>query len=234
MESGNETNSTQLESTCDSTVLQNEDSDLRPNVQSYNDEDQVENEKEGGSSDKEVDSNSRKVPPEKTKNSSHLIKEKNAEESKYSYQDQNNTKAPSSNDDGSEEDEEEEEEVSQTDEDKYSIVEVSPKGRFKRFNDLLGSGAYKEVYRGIDEDTGREIAWNVIKINKLPKIDRKRISDEIHTLKSMKEHPNIIHFISAWVNKSKEEVIFITEMVTAGSLRQYLKKIKKPRLKVIK
>jgi len=74
----------------------------------------------------------------------------------------------------------------------------------------------------------------VVKINKLPKIDRHRIKEEIHTLKSMKEHPNIIHFISAWVNKAKEEVVFITEMITAGSIRQYLKKIKKPRLKVLK
>lgn len=233
MESGNETSSTQLDATCDTTNIQNDDSVLRPAAQSYDDERQVEEDKEGSSDSKEADSSSKKSPPEKAKNSSHVGKDKNAEESKVSNQGQSNAKAPSSSED-SDEDEEEEEEVSQTDEDKYSIVEVSPKNRFKRFNDLLGSGAYKEVYRGIDEDTGREIAWNVIKINKLPKIDRKRISDEIHTLKSMKEHPNIIHFISAWVNKSKEEVIFITEMVTAGSLRQYLKKIKKPRLKVIK
>jgi WNK lysine deficient protein kinase len=133
-----------------------------------------------------------------------------------------------------EEEEEEEEDQSQADEDSYSIVETSPKGRFKRFNEELGAGAYKSVYRGIDEDTGREIAWNVIKINRLPKLDRKRISEEIHTLKSMKEHSNIIHFISAWINKSKEEVVFITEMVTAGSIRQYLKRIKRPRLKVLK
>ena len=146
----------------------------------------------------------------------------------------------SSSEEVSDEDEEEEgegedeDEASQPDEDIYSIVETSPKGRFKRFNEKLGAGAYKSVYRGIDDDTGREIAWNVIKINTLPKIDRKRISEEIHTLKSMKEHPNIIHFISAWINRQKEEVVFITEMVTAGSLRQYLKKIKKPRLKVLK
>ena len=86
----------------------------------------------------------------------------------------------------------------------------------------------------MDDDTGHEIAWNVIKITKLPKIDRGRIKYEVATLKSMKEHPNIIHFIAAWINKQKEEVVFITEMVTAGSLRQYLKKIKKPKLKVIK
>ena len=69
-------------------------------------------------------------------------------------------------------------------------------------------------------------------------------------LKNLK-HPNIIHFIGTWINKTKEEVVFITEIVTGGSLKsydedislifkfsllffRYLKKIKKPRLKIIK
>lgn len=70
----------------------------------------------------------------------------------------------------------------------------------------------------------------------------------MHLLKSLK-HPNVIHFISAWINKRKEEVVFITEIVTGGSLKRYdddnervkfvflssyLKKIKNPKLKVIK
>jgi WNK lysine deficient protein kinase len=39
-------------------------------------------------------------------------------------------------------------------ENKDEIVERSPKGRFLRFNDTLGSGAYKSVYRGYDNDSG--------------------------------------------------------------------------------
>lgn len=49
------------------------------------------------------------------------------------------------------------------------VVEVSPKGRFKRFVEELGRGAYKIVYKGVDNETGREIAWNVINLNRLPK-----------------------------------------------------------------
>ena len=48
------------------------------------------------------------------------------------------------------------------------------------------------------------------------------------------EHKNIIHFISAWYNKEKEQVVFITEMITGGSLRKYVKRVGTPRLKVIK
>mmetsp|Transcript_20462 Transcript_20462/g.17822 ORF Transcript_20462/g.17822 Transcript_20462/m.17822 type:complete len:162 (+) Transcript_20462:51-536(+) len=119
------------------------------------------------------------------------------------------------------------------DSEKNKIVEQSPRGRFIRFNEELGSGAYKTVFKGYDNETGCEIAWNVIKLQRLPAKERKRISDEIALLKQLK-HPNIIHFISAWINKQKEEVIFITEIVTGGSLKRYLKKIKSPRLKVVK
>lgn len=119
------------------------------------------------------------------------------------------------------------------DEPDRATIESSPKGRFKRFNEELGSGAYKTVYRAIDEDTGREVAWNVIKLRRLPKGEKKRILEEINLIKNLK-HDNIIHFISAWVVREREEIIFITELVTGGSLRRYLKRIKHPRLKVIK
>ena len=45
------------------------------------------------------------------------------------------------------------------------IMEISPKGRFARFEDIKGKGGYKTVYAGIDNDSGCEIAWNVIKLS---------------------------------------------------------------------
>lgn len=55
----------------------------------------------------------------------------------------------------------------------------------------------------------------------LSKEDKIRISTEIQILKDLK-HPNIIHFINAWINKSKNEVVFITEIITGGSLKTSL------------
>jgi len=89
------------------------------------------------------------------------------------------------------------------------------------------------VYRGVDTETGREIAWNVVNLRRLSKIDRIRIKSEIDLIKKL-QHQNIIHFISAWINKEKEQVVFITEIITGGSLRKYVKKIKNIKLKVIK
>lgn len=112
-------------------------------------------------------------------------------------------------------------------------MEISPSGRFKRFDEELGRGAYKNVYRGIDLDTGREIAWSIISLGRLPKSERPRIKAEIQLIKEL-HHQNIITFIGAWICKEKDQINFITEMITGGSLRQYLKKMGKPKLKVIK
>ena len=51
---------------------------------------------------------------------------------------------------------------------KGEFVEKSPKQRFLRNSEEIGSGAYKKVYRGYDEETGAEIAWNVISLKFLP------------------------------------------------------------------
>jgi WNK lysine deficient protein kinase len=114
-----------------------------------------------------------------------------------------------------------------------SFAEISPKGRFNRFNEELGRGAYKIVYRGVDNETGMEIAWNVINLRRLSKYDRVRIKSEIELIKKL-QHKNIIHFISAWANKQNEQVVFITELINGGSLRKYVRKLKQVRLKVIK
>jgi WNK lysine deficient protein kinase len=64
-------------------------------------------------------------------------------------------------------------------------VEISPKGRFNRFNEELGRGAYKIVYRGADTETGREIAWNVVNLRRLSRQDRMRIKSEIDLIKKL-------------------------------------------------
>ncbi|CAD8144629.1 unnamed protein product [Paramecium pentaurelia] len=115
-----------------------------------------------------------------------------------------------------------------------SIVEKSPKGRFIRFNEQIGKGTYKTVYRGYDEESGCEIAWNVVHLDQLPQQEeRKRISEELNILNNIK-HPNIISLINAWISKNKCEVIFITEIVHGGSLKKHLRKIQRPRLKILK
>jgi WNK lysine deficient protein kinase len=89
------------------------------------------------------------------------------------------------------------------------------------------------VYRGYDHENGCEVAWNVIKLNRLPQNERRRISEEINILKHLK-HQNIIGFVNAWVSRQRNEVVFITECASGGSLKRHLRRIRKPRLKIIR
>ncbi|EGR30039.1 protein kinase domain protein [Ichthyophthirius multifiliis] len=75
-------------------------------------------------------------------------------------------------------------------EQKDQIVEQSPKQRFIRFNDELGFGAYKIVYKGYDNDSGCEIAWNPRL--KIIKSWCKQILTGLNYLHQQEPHP-IIH-----------------------------------------
>lgn len=34
---------------------------------------------------------------------------------------------------------------------------------------MIGKGAYKIVYKALDQDTGKEVAWNIINVERLEK-----------------------------------------------------------------
>ena len=113
------------------------------------------------------------------------------------------------------------------------VVEESPKGRFQRFEEELGSGSQKKVYLAYDTDTGREVAWNSVIINITDDDSIQKIKSEIEILKPLK-HPNIISFIYCFFNDGKNEIVFITELFSGGSLSKYLLKFKYPRLRLVK
>ena len=113
------------------------------------------------------------------------------------------------------------------------VIEESPKGRFQRFEEELGSGSQKKVYLAYDTDTGREVAWNSVIVNITDDDSIQKIKSEIEILKPLK-HPNIISFIYCFFNDSKNEIVFITELFSGGSLSKYLLEFKYPRLRLVK
>ena len=38
-------------------------------------------------------------------------------------------------------------------------VAVSPNGRFNKFDNEIGRGSFKTVYKGLDTETGVAVAW---------------------------------------------------------------------------
>ena len=113
------------------------------------------------------------------------------------------------------------------------VVEESPKGRFQRFAQELGSGSQKRVYLAYDTDTGCEVAWNSVLVDIKDSESIQKIKMEIEILKPLK-HPNIINFIYCFYNEEKNEIVFITELFSGGSLSQHLHEFKHPRLRVVK
>ncbi|KAJ8553942.1 hypothetical protein K7X08_024620 [Anisodus acutangulus] len=115
------------------------------------------------------------------------------------------------------------------------FVELDPTGRYGRYKEVLGKGAFKKVYRAFDELEGIEVAWNQVKVADLLRnaVDMERLYSEVHLLKTLK-HKNIIKFYHSWVDTKTENINIITEIFTSGNLRQYRKKHKKVDLRALK
>ncbi|KAJ0412251.1 hypothetical protein ATCC90586_006637 [Pythium insidiosum] len=112
-------------------------------------------------------------------------------------------------------------------------VERSPRGRYIRFDIRLGTGAYKTVYKAYDTDQGIDVAWNAIDIGVLPASEKTRIIQEVQLLQKL-EHKNIINFYGSWFSKEKNQVVFITEIMTSGTLKSYIKRVQFVKWKIIK
>ncbi|CAI9769596.1 unnamed protein product [Fraxinus pennsylvanica] len=114
-------------------------------------------------------------------------------------------------------------------------VEECPKGRYVRYNEVLGKGAFKTVYKAFDQLDGIEVAWNRVKIDDVLQApeDLEKLYSEVHILRQLK-HDNIIKSYDSWIDDKKKTVNMITELFTSGSLRQYRKKHKNVDMKAIK
>ncbi|KAD5317854.1 hypothetical protein R6Q59_033254 [Mikania micrantha] len=121
------------------------------------------------------------------------------------------------------------------DSDESEFVEVDPTGRYGRYNEILGKGASKTVYRGFDEYEGIEVAWNQVKLYDFLQSpeDLERLYSEIHLLKTLK-HNNIMKFYTSWVDTANRNMNFVTELFTSGTLRQYRQKHRRVNIRAIK
>ncbi|XP_056689248.1 probable serine/threonine-protein kinase WNK11 isoform X2 [Spinacia oleracea] len=119
--------------------------------------------------------------------------------------------------------------------DSDGIVERDPSGRYVRYSEILGRGAFKTVYKGFDEVNGKEVAWNQVDIDDVLQSPQQleRLYTEVHLLKSLK-HVNIIKLYHSWVDDGSKTINMITELFTSGNLRQYRKKHKYVDMKAIK
>ncbi|XP_076344092.1 uncharacterized protein LOC143244016 isoform X2 [Tachypleus tridentatus] len=112
--------------------------------------------------------------------------------------------------------------------------DTSSDGRFLKFEEEIGRGSFKTVYKGLDTATGVAVAWCELQ-ERLNKSERQRFREEAEMLKGL-QHPNIVRFYDYWeVNLPKKKyLVLITELMTSGTLKTYLRRFKKINLKVLK
>nr|XP_046160381.1 serine/threonine-protein kinase WNK4-like [Oncorhynchus gorbuscha] len=125
-------------------------------------------------------------------------------------------------------------EQEEKDEIETKAVATSPDGRFLKFNIEIGRGSFKTVYKGLDTETTVEVAWCELQTRRLTKVERQRFSEEVEMLKGL-QHPNIVRFYDSWKDNCKGHkcILLVTELMTSGTLKTYLKRFKEMKLKLL-
>lgn len=87
--------------------------------------------------------------------------------------------------------------------------------------DLLGKGAYGEVYSATEKVTGKKFAIKVYDKYRMGEAHKiKSVSNEIRILKRL-DHPNLIKLYS--VHETPSKIYLVMELVKGLTLTDYLK-----------
>lgn len=119
---------------------------------------------------------------------------------------------------------------------KMKQVESDPTGRYIRYDETLGRGSYKVVYKAFDTHEAMEVAWNHLQVDRIPEKQLSKVRLEVELLKRL-DHKNIINLFAAWrgkTSKGKPTMDFITELMSSGTLKEYLTRARAMKLKVIR
>ncbi|XP_060923522.1 nuclear receptor-binding protein-like [Limanda limanda] len=118
-------------------------------------------------------------------------------------------------------------------EDESDILEESPCGHWLKRSEEVNQRNVPGIdaaYLAVDTEEGVEVVWNEVMISerknfKLLEEKVKAVFDNLIHL----EHANIVKFHKYWADtkENRARVIFITEYMSSGSLKQFLKKTKK-------
>ncbi|XP_042319611.1 nuclear receptor-binding protein 2 isoform X2 [Sceloporus undulatus] len=118
-------------------------------------------------------------------------------------------------------------------EDESEVLEESPCGRWQKRKEQVNQGnmpGLQSTFLAMDTEEGVEVVWNELQFTdkKAFKAHEEKIKTTFEQLVVV-DHPNIVKVHKYWldVQEAKAQVIFITEYVSSGSLKQFLKKTKK-------
>jgi len=118
-------------------------------------------------------------------------------------------------------------------EDESEVLEESPCGRWLKRREEVEQRdvpGIDSAYLAMDTEEGVEVVWNEVQFSERKnfKSQEEKIQLVFENLTQL-EHPNIVKFHKYWTDTHNEKprVIFITEYMSSGSLKQFLKKTKR-------
>ncbi|XP_019866625.1 nuclear receptor-binding protein homolog isoform X2 [Aethina tumida] len=118
-------------------------------------------------------------------------------------------------------------------EDESEILEESPCGRWLKRREEVEQRDVPGIdcaYLAMDTEEGVEVVWNEVQFSERKnfKAQEEKIQLVFENLTQL-EHPNIVKFHRYWTDthNDKPRVIFITEYMSSGSLKQFLKRTKR-------
>ncbi|KAL3867630.1 hypothetical protein ACJMK2_040508 [Sinanodonta woodiana] len=113
------------------------------------------------------------------------------------------------------------------------VLDESPCGRWQKRREEVEQRdvpGIDHAFLAMDTEEGMEVVWNEVQFseNRNFKAQEEKIRQGFDNLIQL-DHPNIVKFHKYWMETShdKSRVIFITEYMSSGSLKQFLKKTKK-------
>jgi len=116
-----------------------------------------------------------------------------------------------------------------------NIIKLSPKERYYCYDKIIGKGAFKKVYQAYDVKKGIYVAWNSVNLVHLNVSEKKSIQKELSNLiKIRNKHDNILNIHSSWYEEDKGELILITDLYLAGSLKTFINNCPKLNIGVLK
>lgn len=118
-------------------------------------------------------------------------------------------------------------------EDESEVLEESPCGRWLKRREEVEQRdvpGIDSAYLAMDTEEGFEVVWNEVQFSERKnfKAQEEKIQQVFENLTQL-EHPNIVKFHKYWTDTHNEKprVIFITEYMSSGSLKQFLKRTKR-------
>ncbi|CAG0905621.1 unnamed protein product, partial [Cyprideis torosa] len=111
------------------------------------------------------------------------------------------------------------------------ILEESPCGRYSKRREEVQQRdvpGIDNAYLAMDTEDGVEVVWNEVQFSERKDLKSEKIERVFDSLIEL-EHPNIVKFHKYWLDTMNQakRMIFITEYMSSGSLKQFLKRTKR-------